>query len=201
MAIIDLVSLLIIAMLVNNVLFADGLGTPLVVSANRKNALAMGTLTTLLIIIINSILFFIDKYVITVYGLEYIELFICVMVVFGIYTVANLIIKKVFISLYGMITCNFRILAGNSAVLGGGFLLLEENLTYLEVLSVAIGTGSGLILTMLFFVATKRIIDASPFIPEAFRGTPIQLLSLSIIGLIFMALGDIVMALMGNINI
>ncbi len=192
MAIIDIINLIVLMMVINNIVLAEGMGISCVVSCSKRNAAKIGLITTFAIIIVSSITYYLEIYIVTPLELEHIKLFAYVLIMFFTFKLLEIITKKIAPKVYGSINCDFRIVAGNSAVLGVALSLHQESITYIQTLFASIGVGIGFIFAMMLFASVRKVIDASPFVPESFKGVPIQLIALSIISLVILSVGNVI---------
>ncbi len=198
--IIEITYLLVSLMLVNNLVLTEGLGMQALTSYGKANPLAIGFLSAIAMITVNMLLFPLEKYIIFPLGLQYLEIFILVILVFSISKLIEAVVKALGAKVYSRLNCDFRIIAGNSAVLGLALTLYKEKMELLDLALVSIGAGVGFIIAIALFASARKIIDKSVFIPEAFRGVPIQLVAIAIISLVFIGFGKVVSSLLTGIG-
>ncbi len=185
MAIMDLVYLLIIMMIVNNVILVEGLGLEGVISYGKAGAARVGIWTTFSIVLVTLVIYPINKFVIIPYNMEYLEIFLYILIAFFVSKLIEILVKTGYPKTFNRIGCDFRLIGANSAVLGFAIMLFDENYNILESLIAALGSGIGFIVGMVLFASVRKTIDNAPFVPESFKGVPIQLIALAIISLAF----------------
>ncbi len=198
--IIELSYLLVSLMLINNLALTEGLGMQALTSYGKANPIVIGLLTAIAMLTVNLVLFPIERYLLQPYNLHYLEIFILVLLVFSISKLIESIVKILGPRIFARLNCDFRIIAGNSVVLGFALMIFEERIEFLELIIVSVGAGIGFIFAMGLYASARKTIDRSSFIPEAFRGVPIQLVAIAIISLGFVSLGKIVAGIITGIG-
>ena len=77
------------------------------------------------------------------------------------------------------------LITSNCAVLGVSLLSIGQDLSLLQTLFYAIGAAAGFTLVMVLFGAMREQLQQSN-LPDAFKGTPIALISAGLMSLAFM---------------
>lgn len=169
---------LLAGILVNNYVFERFLGvTPFLGYAKfGKKTAAVGLALTVTLVLSAAVIWPVNVYVLTPLKLGYLQLLVYVALILLILYLVQLVCGKKF-GVY------FPLLALNAALLGGGLLASES---YAESLVAALGVGLGFLLGMPMFAALIDRLE-EVYIPRAFRGLPIRLLTASIISMALLA--------------
>jgi len=176
------------AVFVNNIVLAKFLGICpfLGVSQRTSTALGMAGAVVFVITLATLVTWLIQKYVLESLDVVFLQTIAFILVIAALVQMVELILKKVSPPLYQALGIYLPLITTNCAVLGVAILVannqdynLMENMVY--AISVAVGFGFALTL----FAGIREQMEFSK-IPEGMKGTPIALLTASILALAFM---------------
>ncbi len=167
--------------LVNNYALEKFLGVGPVLGGRKYGSAAMGFSVAAVMLLAAAVTWPLYR-LLVLFGAEYLETLIFVLVVLLVVYVLGAIFAK-----SGKpVGAYFPLVALNSAVLGLAVNNITEGYTYVEALFAALGAGLGFVLAMVLFDGVKSKINER-YVPKAFRGLPVMLLAASIISLAFYA--------------
>lgn len=195
----DLIIIIMTSVLVNNYVLSRFLGICpfLGVSKKTNQAFSMGVAVILVMVMSTLVTWPIQKYVLEPNGLAYLQTIVFILVIAALVQLVEMFLKKVIPALHASLGIYLPLITTNCAVLGVcKNSLTEEMLTkadtpqFLYALIYAFASGLGFLLAMVLFAGVRsRIASSKP--PKAFEGTPITLISASIVSLAFFGFGGI----------
>lgn len=195
----DLIIIIMTSVLVNNYVLSRFLGICpfLGVSKKTNQAFGMGVAVILVMMMATLVTWPIQKYVLDANGLGYLQTIVFILVIAALVQLVEMFLKKVIPSLHASLGIYLPLITTNCAVLGVcKNSLTEEMLTkadtpqFLYAIIYAFASGLGFLLAMVLFAGVRNRIAASKP-PKAFEGTPITLISASIVSLAFFGFGGI----------
>ena len=186
-------AIIIGAIFVNNVVFAQFLGICpfLGVSSKVNTSLGMGAAVTFVMAITAVVAWSLQKYVLAPLNIEYMQTIVFILVIAALVQMVEIVLKKVSPALYQALGIFLPLITTNCAVLGVAILLVQEQYNLLQsvVYSVSIALGFGLALVL--FAGIRERLELEE-VPEAFRGTPIALITAGILAMAFMGFSGLV---------
>ena len=103
-----------------------------------------------------------------------------------------MLLKKMIPSLHKSLGVFLPLITTNCAVLGVTITNIDNEFTYLESLTAALGSGIGFLVAMIIFSGMRQKLESNTAIPESFKGVPITLVTASILSLAFMGFAGLV---------
>ena len=175
------------AMLINNVTLARfyGICPFLGVSKKTSSAFGMGVAVTFVIILAAAIcwpiyqLLALAEIASLMYTITYI------LVIASLVQLIEMIIKKYSPSLYKALGVYLPLITTNCAVLGVAQGNTDQNLSFVDSMANAIGTGLGFAAVIVIFSTIRYRLDASNA-PKAFKGIPIALITAALMAMAFL---------------
>jgi len=186
----DLAVILLGALLVNNFVLAQFLGLcPFVGTTGRYDtAAAMGLATTFVLTLSAASTYLLYHGVLAPLGLEYLRIIVFIVVIAAVVQLTEIYLKSASPLLHQVLGIYLPLITSNCAVLGVALLALQQSLDFAGTLAYATGAALGFTLVMVLFAAIRERLAAAR-IPEAFRGTPIILITAGILSMAFMGFG------------
>ena len=186
MTIRNIITILISAILIENVLLSQFLGVCsfLGVSKSRKNAVGMGISVVSVILIATVVTWLIYNYVLKALDLMYLRTIVFILVIASLVQIIEIIIKKFVPSLYKSLGIYLPLITTNCAVLGVALKAVNNDLSFGHMLLYAFGSGIGFLLVMYVFSLLREELDKRN-VPKAMRGVPIALIVASILAILF----------------
>lgn len=186
----DIISLAISAILIENVVLYRFLGTcPLLgVSEKRESSVGMGAAVVFVITLSSSVAWLLYTYVLKPFNMVYMQTIIFILVIAGLVQIIEMFIKKVSPGLYKVLGIYLPLITTNCAVLGLANMVANPKYTYIQALVFAFASSLGFLLVIYLF-STIRIRIAKADVPKAFKGVPIALITAGILAMIFSRFG------------
>ena len=186
-------AIIIGAIFVNNVVLAQFLGICpfLGVSSKVDTSLGMGAAVTFVMALTAVVAWSIQEFILVPLGIEYMQTIVFILVIAALVQMVEIVLKKVSPALYQALGIFLPLITTNCAVLGVAILLVQEQYNLLQsvVYSVSIALGFGLALVL--FAGIRERLDIEE-VPDAFRGTPIALITAGILAMAFMGFSGLV---------
>ena len=189
----------ITAIFVNNVVFSQFLGICpfLGVSKKVESALGMGAAVAFVLTLATIVTYLIQKYVLIVFGLEYLQTIAFILVIAALVQMVEIILKKSAPALYQALGVFLPLITTNCCILGVAILVangtystqgLEANL--LTGVVYAFSTALGFALALIVFSAIREQLDLMP-VPKIMRGTSIALVVAGLLAMAFMGFSGV----------
>jgi Na+-translocating ferredoxin:NAD+ oxidoreductase subunit A len=189
----ELLSILIGAMLINNIVLMQFLGlcSFFGVSTNMKSVVGMGFAVIVVMTLAAAITYPIYYGILMPLEITYIDTIAFILVIASLVQLTELVIKRVSQSLYKALGVYLPLIASNCAVLGVALTNVSTKVPFAEAMMFAIGSGLGFTLVIIAFTAIRMRLNAAP-VPKAMKGMPIALVTAGLMALAFMGLAGII---------
>jgi len=189
----ELLSILIGAMLINNIVLMQFLGlcSFFGVSTNMKSVVGMGFAVIVVITLAAAITYPIYYGILVPLEITYIDTIAFILVIASLVQLTELVIKRVSKSLYKSLGVYLPLIASNCAVLGVALTNVSSEASFMESLMFAIGSGLGYTLVIITFTAIRMRLSTAP-VPKAMKGMPVALVTAGLMALAFMGLAGII---------
>ena len=180
-------SIIVTAIFVNNIVFAQFLGICpfLGVSKKLSSATGMGAAVTFVMLLATLVTWLLQIYVLNPLGLAYMQTIVFILVIAALVQMLEIILKKIAPALYQALGVFLPLITTNCAVLGVAILVIQKGYNLGESLVYAIATAIGFTLALVIFAGIREklaIID----VPAPMRGVPIALICAGMLALAFM---------------
>lgn len=188
----EYISIIITAIFVNNIVFAQFLGICpfLGVSKRLTSAVGMGMAVTFVMTISTVVTYLLQMYVLVPLGVTFLQTIVFILVIAALVQVLEIVMKKSMPALYQALGVFLPLITTNCAVLGVAILVIQKNMTLAESLVYAVSTASGFTLALVIFAGIREQLALSK-IPKAMQGTPIALITAGILAMAFMGFAGI----------
>lgn len=183
----DLSLILLGALLVNNFVLAQFLGLcPFMgITKSYDTAFATGLATTFVLSLAAVSTHILYNGILLPLGLEYLRIILFIVVIAGLVQLVQVYLRASSPVLQQLLGVYLPLITSNCAVLGVSLLAIGQNLSLLQTLFYAIGAAAGFTLVMVLFGAMREQLQQSN-LPDAFKGTPIALISAGLMSLALM---------------
>ena len=183
----DLSLILLGALLVNNFVLAQFLGLcPFMgITKSYDTAFATGLATTFVLSLAAVSTHTLYNGVLLPLGLEYLRIILFIVVIAGLVQLVQVYLRASSPVLQQLLGVYLPLITSNCAVLGVSLLAIGQGLSLLQTLFYAIGAAAGFTLVMVLFGAMREQVQQSN-LPNAFKGTPIALISAGLMSMAFM---------------
>ena len=183
----DLSLILLAALLVNNFVLAQFLGLcPFMgITKSYDTAFATGLATTFVLSLAAVTTHILYHGILQPLGLEYLRIILFIVVIAGLVQLVQVYLRASSPTLQQLLGVYLPLITSNCAVLGVSLLAIGQSLSLVQTLFYAIGAAAGFTLVMVLFGAMREQVEQSN-LPDAFKGTPIALISVGLMSLAFM---------------
>ncbi len=189
------------AIFVNNVVLSQFLGICPFLGVSKKvsTAVGMGAAVTFVLTLATIVTYLIQKFILNVYGLEYMQTIMFILVIASLVQMVEIILKKMSPALYQalgvflpLITTNCCIL-GVAIIVGNGTYNLHglAEPTLISGIVYAIATAIGYALALVLFSVLREHLELMD-VPESMKGTPIALLTAGLMAMAFVGFSGMV---------
>ena len=188
-------TLLLIAIgsaIVNNVVLSQFLGICpfLGVSKKTETAAGMGGAVVFVITIASLCTSILYNYLLVPAQLEYLNTIVFILVIAALVQFVEMVLKKMMPALYKSLGVYLPLITTNCAVLGVALLSVQNEYGVLESVVNGIGASLGFLLAIVLMAGIREKLENSN-IPEAFKGTPIVLITAGLMAIAFCGFGGV----------
>lgn len=185
-----LISLFFTALLAENIVLTKFLGLcPLLGNSRREeNAYKMGLMVVFTVVLSSLISYFFYYQILVPTNTTHLRTLVFIFTIASIVGSLEILIKRYMPSLYKSMGLYIPLITTNCAVLGVSILVIDNALSLVETLVYALGSSMGFLLVIYVFSTLRAKMENAPIL-EGFRGTPIALITLGIMALLFTRYG------------
>ena len=178
---------------VNNVVLSQFLGICpfLGVSKNTKTAEGMGGAVIFVITISSFVTGLIYKFILIPTGFEYLQTIVFILVIAALVQFVEMFLKKVMPPLYNALGVFLPLITTNCAVLGVALTNVQKSYSILEGVVNGIATAFGFLVSIVLMAGIREKIEYND-IPEAFKGTPIVLVTAGLMAIAFFGFSGLI---------
>ncbi|MBP3730155.1 MAG: RnfABCDGE type electron transport complex subunit A [Mailhella sp.] len=184
----DVITIFISAIFVNNILLAQFLGNCPYLGCSREKSVAIGMGGAVVFVTIMATLFtwLMQHFVLDTFDLGYLQTIVFIVVIAGLVQFVEMFLKKMMPSLYSALGIYLPLITTNCAVMGVAILVERKGYTLITSLLYACGYSLGFLLALLLMAGVRERLDTCR-IPKMMAGTPIALVMAGLMSLAFMA--------------
>ena len=174
----EYVIIFVAAVFVNNIVLSQFLGICPFLGVSKKisTAMGMGAAVTFVMTLSTIITFLLQEYLLTPYGLGFMQTIVFILVIAALVQMVEIILKKVSPPLYQALGVFLPLITTNCTILGVAIMVIQKNFDLMQS-TVFAGIREQLALTK---------------IPSAMRGIPIALIVAGLLAMAFMGFSGIV---------
>ena len=185
-------SIIITAIFVNNIVFAQFLGICpfLGVSKRISSAVGMGMAVMFVMVIATAVTYLLQMYVLEPYNVTFLQTIVFILVIAALVQVLEIVMKKAMPSLYQALGVFLPLITTNCAVLGVAILVVQKNMTMVEALVYSMSTAVGFTLALVILAGIREQLSISR-VPKCMQGVPIALITAGILAMAFMGFAGI----------
>ena len=186
------IMILIGCVFVNNVVLSQFMGICpfLGVSKQIKSSVGMGGAVVFVMLCATAITYPVYK-LLEKFEITYLKTVAFILVIAMFVQLVEIVMKKLMPPLYKALGVYLPLITTNCAVLGVTIGNIDNEYTFLQSLTNALGTGLAFTLALLLFSGVRSTIENCD-IPETFKGVPATLVASSIVSLSFMGFNGII---------
>ena len=184
----DVLTIFISAIFVNNILLAQFLGNCPYLGCSREKGVAIGMGGAVVFVTIMATLFtwLIQHSVLDAFDLGYLQTIVFIVVIASLVQFVEMFLKKAIPSLYSTLGIYLPLITTNCAVMGVAILVERKGYTLTTSLLYALGYSLGFLLALLLMAGIRERLDTCR-LPKVMAGTPIALVIAGMMSLAFMA--------------
>jgi len=185
-------SIIITAIFVNNIVFAQFLGICPFIGVSRKlgPAIGMGAAVTFVMALATCVTWLIQYYVLEPFGLTFMQTIVFILVIAALVQMLEIILKRIAPALYSALGVFLPLITTNCAVLGVAILVTQKGFNLGESVTYAIATAIGFTLAITIFAGIREQLDLVDT-PRSMRGIPLALICAGILAMAFMGFAGI----------
>lgn len=181
--------LLIIAIgsaLVNNVVLSQFLGICPFLGVSKKvdTAAGMGGAVVFVITIASLVTSLIYKFILMPLGFEYLQTIVFILIIAALVQFVEMFLKKAMPPLYNALGVYLPLITTNCAVLGVALTNVQKEYSILQGVINGIGTSVGFLIAIVIMAGIREKIEYND-ISESFQGTPIVLVTATLMAIAF----------------
>lgn len=179
--------------LVNNVVLSQFLGICpfLGVSKRVETASGMGGAVIFVITIASAITSVIYKFILVPTGFEYLQTIVFILVIAALVQFVEMFLKKAMPSLYNALGVYLPLITTNCAVLGVALTNVQKSYTIFEGIVNGIATAVGFTIAIVLMAGIREKTEYND-VSESFKGTPIVLLTASLMAIAFFGFSGLI---------
>ncbi|MFZ6037808.1 MAG: electron transport complex subunit RsxA [Bacteroidota bacterium] len=188
----EIIGIIIVAILVNNVVFSQFLGICPFMGVSKKldTAIGMSAAVTFVLTLATLVSFLIQKSILEPFGLEYLQTITFILMIASLVQMVEIIIKKISPPLYQALGVFLPLITTNCVILGVAILVIQKDYNLLESIIYAISTAIGYAMALIIFSSIREQLTLTK-IPKAMQGVPIALITAGILAMAFMGFSGI----------
>ncbi|MCM1291113.1 MAG: RnfABCDGE type electron transport complex subunit A [Prevotella sp.] len=186
------ISIIITAIFINNIVFAQFLGICPFLGVSKKisSALGMGAAVTFVITLATVVGWLLQYFVLIPLGIEFLQTIVFILVIAFLVQMLEIIMKKITPALYSSLGVFLPLITTNCAVLGVAILVIQKGFNLMESVTYGIATSIGFTLALWIFAGIREQLDLSTS-PKGMRGIPLALICAGILAMAFMGFSGI----------
>ncbi len=185
-------SIIITAIFINNIVFAQFLGVcPFFgVSKNTSSALGMGAAVTFVITLATVVAWLLQYFVLNPLGLQFLQTIVFILVIAFLVQLLEIVMKKTLPALYQSLGVFLPLITTNCAVLGVAILVIQKGFNLMESVTYGFSTALGFTLALWLFAGIREQLELAA-VPKAMRGVPIAMICAGLLAMAFMGFSGI----------
>lgn len=179
--------------LVNNVVLSQFLGICpfLGVSKNVKTAAGMGGAVVFVITIASFVASVIYKFILVPTGFEYLQTIVFILVIAALVQFVEMFLKKAMPPLYNALGVYLPLITTNCAVLGVALTNVQKSYSIIQSVVNGIAVALGFLVAIVLMAGVREKTEHNN-VPEAFRGTPIVLVTAGLMAIAFFGFSGLI---------
>ncbi len=181
------------AALVNNVVLSQFMGICPFLGVSKKvdTAAGMGGAVIFVIAIASLVTNLIQIFILVPTGLEYLQTIVFILVIAALVQFVEMFLKKSVPALYQALGVFLPLITTNCAVLGVAITNVQKGYGILAGLINGVGTAVGFTIAIVLMAGIREKIEYND-VPEAFKGTPIVLVTAGLMAIAFFGFSGLI---------
>lgn len=188
----EYISIIITAIFVNNIVFAQFLGICPFIGVSRKlsSAVGMGAAVTFVMLLATVITWLLQDLVLTPFGLVFMQTIVFILVIAALVQMLEIVLKKIAPVLYSALGVFLPLITTNCAVLGVAITVVQKGMNLGESVVYAFATAVGFTMAIAIFAGIREQL-AMTNVPKSMRGVPIAMICAGLLAMAFMGFSGI----------
>ncbi len=188
----EYILIFISAIFVNNIILSQFLGICpfLGVSQKVNTSLGMSAAVAFVMTLATIVTYLIQKFVLDVFGLQYLQTIVFILVIAALVQMVEIILKKVSPALYQALGIFLPLITTNCAVLGVAILVIQKDFSFLQSVVYAFSTAIGFGLALTVFAGIREQLSLVK-VPKGMQGVAIVLVTAGLLSLAFMGFSGV----------
>lgn len=189
----ELIIIAIGSALVNNIVLSQfqGICPFLGVSKKIDTAAGMGGAVIFVIAISSLVTSLIQNYILVPLGFTYLQTIVFILVIAALVQFVEMFLKKAMPPLYNALGVYLPLITTNCAVLGVAITNAQKQYNILESVVNGVATAVGFTISIVIMAGIREKTEYND-VPEAFKGTPIVLLTAALMSIAFFGFSGII---------
>lgn len=189
----NIFTILISTMFVNNYVFAQFLGICpfLGVSNKTETATGMGIAVTFVVTLSSVITYVIHHFILVKLGLEYLQTIVFILVIAALVQLVEMFLKKSSPGLYNALGVYLPLITTNCIVLGVAILNIDKGYDIIKTIFNSLGASLGFAIALLLMAGVREKFEFSD-IPKPLQGFPIGLITAGLMSIAFLGFSGLV---------
>lgn len=185
-------SIIITAIFINNIVFAQFLGICPFLGVSKKisSALGMGAAVTFVTTMATTVTWLIQTFILDPLDLNFLQTIVFILVIAFLVQMLEIIMKKVTPALYQALGVFLPLITTNCAVLGVAILVIQKGFNLMESVTYAVATSIGFTLALWVFAGIREQLALTDT-PKGMRGVPLALICAGMLAMAFMGFSGI----------
>ena len=185
--------ILLSAVLVNNYVLTKFLGICpfLGVSSKVETAVGMSFAVMFVMTLASTASWLVQQYVLIPLDLLYMQTIFFILIIASLVQFIEMMIHKTSPILYQGLGIFLPLITTNCAVLGVAILNVQQENTFITSALYGFGAAIGFALVLILFAGLRERVEHAP-VPEAFKGSPISLITAGMMSLAFLGFSGLV---------
>lgn len=185
--------IIISAVFVNNIVFAQFLGICPFLGVSRKieTATGMGAAVMFVMTLSTIVTWLVQTLILVPLGIPFMQTVTYILVIAGLVQLVEIILKKTAPALYQALGVFLPLITTNCTILGVALIVIQKEYSLVQSVIYAISTSAGFLLALFIFAGIRERLDLME-LPEAMKGAPIALITAGLLALAFMGFSGMV---------
>ncbi|EQB85727.1 Electron transport complex subunit RsxA [bioreactor metagenome] len=190
----ELISIFLSALLVNNFVLAKFLGicSFLGVSQKTETAKGMGFAVTFVMVLATIMTYVVNVFILIPLNLQYLSTLAFILVIAALVQFVEIVIKKTNPGLYRGLGIFLPLITTNCAVLGVAVINMDKGFNLAQGIANSLGAALGYMLAIVLLAGLRERMEDNTGMPEAFRGLPISLITAGLMAIAFFGFSGLI---------
>ena len=190
----ELLIIAIGAAVVNNVVLSQFLGLCPFFGVSKKieTAAGMGGAVIFVITLSSLVTSLIYQFILVPLDMSYMQTIVFILVIAALVQFVEMFLKKAMPSLYQALGVYLPLITTNCAVLGVALTNVQKEYNVLTGVINGFGTAIGFLVAIVIMAGIREKVDNNTGIPEAFKGTPIVLVTAALMSIAFFGFSGLI---------